>query len=588
MEKQLDWALEPDVTKVKNISFSQYQTYAKEEEGCNTKWYMNSVMYLPQQFNAATTLGSVFHNCNERFLLGADSDKELFPMEVEFPVMAYGKEVGKHIAPWYTEVKCITRKEDKGIVYIQEDKLPLERQKIIKHAIHRIIKEGLIVRRKNSAVEHNFFVDLEEGKTKFKGKIDYLWEDNGILTLEDHKNLSSFKYAPTNDPESDKYIGKNTQLLVYAYYMALEYKAKTGELPKMLVIKQNQYCWKEDRFRFPSTVVIFDKCKEVAMRIKKTSVKMWEHMQAESFEDVPKNKNACGNYGGCKLQDVCFGRETVDMYLRRMEKDTNDLIKFKYEQGEEDMAWDFGKTANDISGANEGQEKVLEESEKQDADNTKKPAAVEETKAEAKVLSVAEAKEALDEITTKLEDMGVDLQGKVYDDAKAAWEAAAAKEAEVAKEKEDAEKQAEEVKAAAVKEEKKDKVPKEPKEIKVDSKPKEESVEPAELDFKAAKQERFTGVTLCINCVPQHKLNTITIQEVLKKVGALLAKEKGVDSYYDIDAFDRRDAVSQVIDSVIPTLKGFYILADSFGPDHTSLISALKSSPEVKVFVGLK
>ena len=90
------------------------------------------------------------------------------------------------------------------------------------------------------------------------------------------------------------------------------------------------------------------------------------------------------------------------------------------------------------------------------------------------------------------------------------------------------------------------------------------------------------GLILCINCGP-HKpaANVVWLAELLEDLGKQMAAEMDgkVESFYDIDAFDRRDALRKAGEQIAESLSGKTVVAEGVGTgqcDIRALVDAIR------------
>lgn len=99
--------------------------------------------------------------------------------------------------------------------------------------------------------------------------------------------------------------------------------------------------------------------------------------------------------------------------------------------------------------------------------------------------------------------------------------------------------------------------------------------EPSVVEIDAAKTASGEGFTLFINCFP-HGMETVDLATLLNTEMAELAKVKGVDSYYELNSFDRRDMLAQAVPEVARGLAGKSVVCLGAGQELKSYIDALR------------
>ena len=87
---------------------------------------------------------------------------------------------------------------------------------------------------------------------------------------------------------------------------------------------------------------------------------------------------------------------------------------------------------------------------------------------------------------------------------------------------------------------------------------------------KAEKEQKKAKFVLCINCGPQDPgTSLVRLEQVFLKYSGELATAKGKASYYEIDAFQRRDLMTQCVEKIIEEEKfgTKYVLGTTGTPD---------------------
>jgi PD-(D/E)XK nuclease superfamily protein len=110
-----------------------------------------------------------------------------------------------------------------------------------------------------------------------------------------------------------------------------------------------------------------------------------------------------------------------------------------------------------------------------------------------------------------------------------------------------------------------------------------------EVDAPAATAKRGrkpAGITIMVGCAQLKgpDRSTITAQDLLQRLGAELAKDTGAASYWELDAFKRRDRIRQRSAEIAESLGTTVILVAGLrDPDVDSLIGALIPHAQVVV-----
>jgi hypothetical protein len=101
---------------------------------------------------------------------------------------------------------------------------------------------------------------------------------------------------------------------------------------------------------------------------------------------------------------------------------------------------------------------------------------------------------------------------------------------------------------------------------------------PVEAEEKRGRGRPKAGITLLIGCaqIKGPDRPSITVQELLQKLGVELAKDMGVASYWELDAFKRRDRIRQRAEQIAEGLGRTVLLVPGIrDPDADSLVGAL-------------
>lgn len=551
--------------RIPTSSVSQVENY----RGCKRKWYYSSVDYLPQEPRRATAIGDCLHAVLERYLevdeQGLDKDgnpPELYPEGWELQKDYFGKKV----------------------LFA----LDLTEQKLIKDLVDKSISEGTIIRRPGGHVEYQEKI-LITPDISFQVRIDYAYD----WTIEDHKSCKNFRYTLVEDKKHQRYIGKDVQLKVYAYFWALKRNKETGEeIPEYLTIRHNQFCVDGSKeIRIVSTKVTFEDCKKEYEALKEVVLEQLEvrntSKTTENFNawKVEKDLDNCSKYGGCPYKKVCVAQEMPAFYKKRIQNKIDELTAKLQIKKEDQMGFNI-KKGN--TGATKAQDAVLQEVEQEQSAPT-----------------VASLKEELAKVEAQAKAMGMDVSatpkgkelleaiGKLEAIEKKAKEAKEAKEAKVkaekeAKEKADAEalakSKAEDKKVAAEKAELQKKVKEEP--AAVEEKKEAPSETKEEADFSISASARAKETVICIGCYPVSgkQVKTISLHAVFAAAAATMGKENDC-SYYDLDPFKRRESFEKHASEILKQVSGVHIIAPSVTtPDETAFLNALLQDKNVRAY----
>ncbi len=104
----------------------------------------------------------------------------------------------------------------------------------------------------------------------------------------------------------------------------------------------------------------------------------------------------------------------------------------------------------------------------------------------------------------------------------------------------------------------------------------EEVVEIAEsLEQALAPAQELLGPVLYINAIPIDE-DFVDLGDILAREGAELAQAKGAQSYYALNAFERRDMLAQGAAAVAEEFAGQNIVVRGHSPDQDHFVTALK------------
>jgi len=565
--------------RIPTSSVSQVQNY----RSCQRKWYLSSVDYLPQEPRRATAIGDCIHAVLERYL------------DVDEQGLKEGKAPDLYPEGWHLQKDYFGKK----VLF----SLNKEEQATIKRLVEYGIDQGTVIRRPNASVEYmeKIFITPE---ITFQVRIDYAYD----WTIEDHKSCKNFRYTTVEGKTHTRYIGKDVQLKVYAYFWALRQQEVLGvDIPNKLTIRHNQFCVDpkmSNPVRIVETEVTFEECVKEYEELKKVVLEQleWRKKAAAGeikFWDMEKDLDTCNAYGGCPYQKVCVSQEMPPFYRNRINAKIDELTELiKIEEEGNNMAFKI----NDKSGGTKAQDKVLEDIDTAGSAPT-----------------VASLTAELAEVAKTAEGMGMEVsatpKGKELMEAIAKLEAvekkaeAAAKKAEekAAKEKADAEAlakaKAEDKKVAAEKAELQKNVKEEPTvsdkqagvelqqeaaaEEKEEAPVDQKGQKPMDYDMSPSISGRSKEVTICIGCYPVSgkQVKTISLYAVFAAQAVQIAKASGAASYYKLDPFKRREQFALAAPSILDELKGLTVIVpSSLGPDEQALLNALLLDKNVRAY----
>ena len=588
--------------KPKSSSISQNNTY----DDCVRKWGFSSIDYLPQTPNISTSKGSALHDQIEIFL---DVDENGMSNIT-------GKEPKMFPAGWELQYDFFK----KNIIF----KLNSEEQSMIKRAIQLGIDQSVIVPQPDSVVEFEKKVPINE-HLYFTLKIDYA---HGF-DIEDHKSCSSFDWTTNEDEKSDKYVGKDKQLRCYAYWWAKEYSKESGlPIPERINVCHNQFMINPKKngpkVRKVQGSVLFSDCEKTwneayATALKQLDYRLKIHSGELKTARLPRDISACGKYMGCPYKTVCMAQESPDSYKRRTNLKIKELtLKIEKEIGIMGFNMSAGATSEQAAvlteieeeqGNTAPEEKVTEPVKTETKPSTDKVVekVTEPPTTEVTTRTAKEIKEEIQKITDMLVGAGMEDDVKVSPkilklkeelkpieaaEKKVRVEAAAKKKAEKeaeAKAKADAEAEVVAQEKAAFlaqsDEEKNAQIS-----AKLDAAKEKEEKAKVILDdahkIVAPIKSRSKEVTILINCaqIQGTAHNSLSIQEVFAFKSAQMAKDAGVESYFDLDTWKRRDQFYKNQQDIVDELRGFTVHARVCGGDEQALLNAIMGGKGVRVF----
>ena len=280
-------------------SATQHETF----DLCKRKWWLNKIRRLSDGGSThAQALGTVLHSVCERYLLADDlgRDREtgepvdLYPEGWEEAINRYGKSDGR-----------VTPAE----------------AALIKRLVAKAIEEGVLERRPNRSIEHAFrqsILKTDNGtNVQIEGLIDVLYPD----TIEDHKTSKSTRWLKSKEQlkkntqvliyakvaleelkRKGAPIPPNITVRHNGFIKDPDKPLVRKTEVSIPVAKIDQF-WKE----------------HVEENAKK--MEFWRQ-NAEVWSDLPdpKDKGACQAYGGCPYRPICSGRENEEQYEARLDR----------------------------------------------------------------------------------------------------------------------------------------------------------------------------------------------------------------------------------------------------------------------------
>lgn len=292
------------MTEPLHISASQLGTF----HDCKRKWWLEKVARMPSVPKGYLIFGTVLHACLERWAsadaLGRGPDGQVvtaFP-----PGWETVEEGGQRLTITPNEAALIRRLVDQAI------------------------ERGIVQRGDGRVLEREIRLPVIEG-VDLVGFIDVfvpLIVDDEARTqnvlfpeIEDHKTFGegSVRFLKQPAPTSPNYLGADRQLLTYAAATA-----RIDGWAGPVVVRHNQFPKFEDGKgpRTVEAVVPPDVIAEHWAGIQATAAEMVRVKAIKRWDDVPGPVEAdtCQKYGGCPFREICGRRSTLDGYKGRVEK----------------------------------------------------------------------------------------------------------------------------------------------------------------------------------------------------------------------------------------------------------------------------
>lgn len=316
------------------ISPSQINTF----QDCPRKWWLERVARLPTEPGVDHfTFGTILHGCLERWMSGTEQGRVPSAFEASDrtgkcpwgfdPVgkrwttgplvgQKFGAPVEVYPEGWQTHV-------EKGNSKTISD----EEAKHIRHLVEQAIERGVVVRDPEQSYERSIEVAVIPG-VKLVGKVDLSkWHE-----IHDHKSFGNDRYIKREGPEepidapfarederSPNCVGDDQQLLTYAWALTMM-DGWTG----VVTLRHNQFPKKSDDrrgVRSVSAKVTHGRVMAHGEDVKSVAAEMVRVAAIEKFADTPgpKDVGACSKYGGCSFVPICSRHETIPGYVTRVE-----------------------------------------------------------------------------------------------------------------------------------------------------------------------------------------------------------------------------------------------------------------------------
>lgn len=544
------------------ISPSQLINYTS----CHRKWWFRSCHKLKDGKDpAARDTGTVLHEVAGRWL---DADDQGRDRRTGQPVDLY--------PPGWERVREFGRDTGRAI--------DLQQQAIVRIAVQKAIENGVLRRLPARQVERRMEIEVVPGVV-MEGYID----QDAPVAVEDHKTTKSRKWAL-----SKAKLAKDEKMLCYAVMrhhespgdavtLRLNYFDKSNAEPPWAVearIKPDAITNFEDTVIKPSAEGM------KTLREAKLPIEQWADV------DGPQKKGACEEYGGCPYAKICARVMTVQKYQEtldrpqltqqqreqvRSKKTTMSHFKKRPKPNATQVAAVPEQAAATTPTENPATAPVKVIEQEAPSSNDTPPWAVASCRAcKGKGINGAgEPCRACDVVQGRtngvtssqyeiwVDDAGV-LRWKpaggttIVPEPKADPKPAAAKKTK--------EKPKEAAPVTQV-------VPEDPAKGRIET-----------TVFPITKEQLQQGIAalngggfhLHIGCMPMRPgVMITTIADILADEGDELAEAAGKANYYEMNAFERRDAIASRAEEISKGLAGAVFVASEMTPDERSLVTAL-------------
>lgn len=269
---------------------------------CKRYWWFDKVRRLKQPQGKPQTFGTVLHAVAERYLLADDLGRD-----------TNGDPVNLYPDDWHVATNRFTGKPDGEI----NDAEQAQVRKLIEAAI----ENGVLERRPDRGVEREFsgFMLEHDGvEVTMLGYIDL----EHVGEIQDHKTTSNMRYA-----HSPKSLVKNVQMLIYAKQHLEFLRERGAAMPTEINLRHNVYCknWTKPEVRKVEARVTVAEIEEAWLTVLDDVREMVELRATveDGLSEIPDldmaKDNPCMAYGGCPFRRICSGAETIEKYQRRLD-----------------------------------------------------------------------------------------------------------------------------------------------------------------------------------------------------------------------------------------------------------------------------
>lgn len=288
-------------------------------EDCERKWWLSRVAKLPSLPKGYLIFGTVLHACLERWCsadeqgrvqwrdcLPDGSAREDDPLRGQQP----GDPVEVFPPGWETV-------EERG----QRLSVTPNEAALIRTLVEQAVERGLVQRGDGRVCEREVRLPVIEG-VELVGYIDVFIPAGATAPqIQDYKSFgeSGARYLYRSDADSPNYLGRNSQLLTYAAATSIidgwdgPVEVRHIQFPK----------FKDDKGpRDAIAVIPMPDWAAHWEKIQASAARMLQLRDVKRWDDIPgpKVEDACQKYGGCAFRDICGLRSTLDGYRSRVER----------------------------------------------------------------------------------------------------------------------------------------------------------------------------------------------------------------------------------------------------------------------------
>lgn len=271
-------------------------------ELCARKWWLQSVVKLPTPETDAKHFGTIFHSVVERYFRADDTGRgpdgkpvDLFPPGWD---IAYAQK-------WRDGVPINTDKP----VY----KLSPKEAALMREMIEQGVEHGVLERRPGREIEKRFSFEVVDGIIA-QGSIDVFVPP---YEIQDNKTTKQWRYA-----KGEKALAQDRQVLWYAYVALQWAKEAKGIIPAKFLVRHNVFCKdpnEERRVKKTEVWVSREDVEAAWAEVRQLTRDMLRVSKIQSPADIPDpDPGACRAFGGCPFLRLCGRQETIDRYTQRV------------------------------------------------------------------------------------------------------------------------------------------------------------------------------------------------------------------------------------------------------------------------------